>query len=193
MLGLAARRATCGHPSAIFGLANSNISFRGLVSQSRRVHRPPATAPLVFNRPTPRLSVTGLLVGGLEFNPRHHAQILTWAQRRNFRVVPPSIPPTTAPKTTEAPNSHTTGQKAHDPVQSKPPPSPPRLEEAAPTAARKPSPDAEPTKSEQRRTDWTIISKLLENVWPRNDWKTRGTVIFGFVLLISGKVRYVLC
>ncbi|KAJ7592656.1 P-loop containing nucleoside triphosphate hydrolase protein [Mycena floridula] len=44
------------------------------------------------------------------------------------------------------------------------------------------------SKAEQRRSDWTVIKKLLENVWPKNDWKTRGTVILGFGFLISGKV-----
>lgn len=47
----------------------------------------------------------------------------------------------------------------------------------------------EPTRAEQRRSDWGIIKRLLGNVWPRNDWKTRGTVLFGFGLLVSGKVR----
>jgi ABC transporter ATM len=46
-----------------------------------------------------------------------------------------------------------------------------------------------PTRAEQRRTDWTIIKRLLTNVWPKNDWKTRGTVLFGFMLLVSAKVR----
>ena len=46
-----------------------------------------------------------------------------------------------------------------------------------------------PTKAEQRRSDWTIIKQLLSNVWPKNDWHTRGTVLFGFMLLISAKAR----
>jgi hypothetical protein len=45
------------------------------------------------------------------------------------------------------------------------------------------------TKAEQRRSDWAIIKQLLANVWPKNDWRTRGTVLLGFVLLISAKVR----
>ncbi|KAF9001584.1 P-loop containing nucleoside triphosphate hydrolase protein [Cyathus striatus] len=45
-----------------------------------------------------------------------------------------------------------------------------------------------PTKAEQRRTDWHIIKKLMVNVWPKDDWKTRATVIMGFVLLISAKL-----
>lgn len=46
------------------------------------------------------------------------------------------------------------------------------------------------SQAEQRRSDWTVIIRLLENVWPKNDWKTRGTVILGFGLLITGKVCY---
>ncbi|KAL0953186.1 hypothetical protein HGRIS_004441 [Hohenbuehelia grisea] len=44
------------------------------------------------------------------------------------------------------------------------------------------------TQAEQRRTDWRIIKQLMEHVWPRGDWKTRGTVILGFTLLVVGKV-----
>ncbi|KAF8239587.1 iron-sulfur clusters transporter ATM1 [Tricholoma matsutake] len=44
------------------------------------------------------------------------------------------------------------------------------------------------TAKEQRRNDWKIITKLMVNVWPKNDWKTRGTVLLGFGLLVSGKI-----
>ena len=44
------------------------------------------------------------------------------------------------------------------------------------------------TAKEQRKNDWAIITKLTANVWPKNDWKTRGTVLLGFGLLVSGKV-----
>ncbi|KAJ7679190.1 iron-sulfur clusters transporter ATM1 [Mycena polygramma] len=46
----------------------------------------------------------------------------------------------------------------------------------------------EVTKKEQRRTDWRIAKTLVKHVWPENDWKTRGTVIFGFGLLITSKL-----
>lgn len=48
---------------------------------------------------------------------------------------------------------------------------------------------AEPTAKEQRKIDLGIIKRLMVNVWPKNDWKTRGTVLLGFGLLIGGKVR----
>lgn len=46
-----------------------------------------------------------------------------------------------------------------------------------------------PTQSEQRKQDWRMIWRLLENVWPKNDWNTRSRVLFGLALLIAGKVR----
>ncbi|KAF8730637.1 hypothetical protein AX14_005326 [Amanita brunnescens Koide BX004] len=55
-----------------------------------------------------------------------------------------------------------------------------------------PQPDApketDLTLAQQRKSDWAIIKRLLENVWPRGDWKTRGTVIFSFALLVGSKV-----
>lgn len=45
-----------------------------------------------------------------------------------------------------------------------------------------------PTQSEQRKSDWSITKRLLVNVWPKNDWKTRWIVLFGFGLLVSSKV-----
>ncbi|KAJ7447026.1 hypothetical protein B0H11DRAFT_2162166 [Mycena galericulata] len=44
------------------------------------------------------------------------------------------------------------------------------------------------TAQEQRRTDWRIVKTLVKHVWPKHDWKTRGTVVFGFGLLISSKL-----
>ena len=52
-----------------------------------------------------------------------------------------------------------------------------------------PSQDSIPTNAQQRLTDWKIIKRLMINVWPRNDWKTRLTVLGGFGLLVSAKVR----
>jgi hypothetical protein len=45
------------------------------------------------------------------------------------------------------------------------------------------------TNAEQRKADWFVIRKLMQHVWPRQDWNTRGRVILGFTLLVSGKVR----
>ncbi|KZT00956.1 P-loop containing nucleoside triphosphate hydrolase protein [Laetiporus sulphureus 93-53] len=42
--------------------------------------------------------------------------------------------------------------------------------------------------AEQRRKDWSIVKRLAENIWPKNDWSTRGRVLVGFGLLISGKL-----
>ncbi|KAG6856298.1 Iron-sulfur clusters transporter atm1, mitochondrial [Tephrocybe sp. NHM501043] len=63
-------------------------------------------------------------------------------------------------------------------------PAPPRT----PPNNRTGTKSEDPSAKEQRQTDWTITKRLLVNVWPKNDWKTRGTVILGFGLLIGGKV-----
>ncbi|KAF8895982.1 P-loop containing nucleoside triphosphate hydrolase protein [Infundibulicybe gibba] len=70
--------------------------------------------------------------------------------------------------------------------QEAPKPNPPRTPPAAPQSPAKES--EHPTHAEQRKSDWIIIKQLMGNVWPKNDWKTRGTVLLGFALLISGKV-----
>lgn len=49
-----------------------------------------------------------------------------------------------------------------------------------------------PTLAEQRRSDWGITKRLLVNVWPKNDWKTRWIVLLGFGLLVSSKVSLLL-
>ncbi|KIJ11968.1 hypothetical protein PAXINDRAFT_171478 [Paxillus involutus ATCC 200175] len=41
---------------------------------------------------------------------------------------------------------------------------------------------------EQRRKDWMVVRRLIGNVWPKDDWSTRGRVVLGFALLIGGKV-----
>ena len=52
-----------------------------------------------------------------------------------------------------------------------------------------PAPPEIPTQAEQRKTDFSIVKRLLVNVWPKDDWKTRLTVLGGFGLLITAKVR----
>ncbi|KAF9037705.1 iron-sulfur clusters transporter ATM1 [Panaeolus papilionaceus] len=81
---------------------------------------------------------------------------------------------------TEGPKPHTT------PVQTTIPSPPPTS--IPPSPSTKPTEDQHPTKAEQRRSDWAIIKKLIINVWPKNDWKTRATVLLGLALLVSAKV-----
>lgn len=69
------------------------------------------------------------------------------------------------------------------------------------TAPQPPKPEPEPKKqdlggdavhvsqAEQRRRDWNIIRRMSQNLWPKDDWNTRGRVLFGLGLLIGGKVR----
>ena len=82
---------------------------------------------------------------------------------------------TPAEPTTSSPSTHVFST-------SKPPTPPPDSS----------SHDSIPTNAQQRRTDWRIIKRLMINVWPRNDWKTRLTVLGGFGLLVSAKVRLLL-
>ena len=51
-----------------------------------------------------------------------------------------------------------------------------------------PTPKAAVSNAEQRRRDWFIVRRLLVHIWPRDDWATRGRVVLGVGLLISGKV-----
>ncbi|CDO74513.1 hypothetical protein BN946_scf184979.g68 [Trametes cinnabarina] len=44
------------------------------------------------------------------------------------------------------------------------------------------------SQAEQRKRDWNIVRKLVQNIWPKDDWKTRGRVLFGFGLLVGGKL-----
>ncbi|KAI0351732.1 P-loop containing nucleoside triphosphate hydrolase protein [Trametes cingulata] len=44
------------------------------------------------------------------------------------------------------------------------------------------------TQAEQRKRDWNIVRKLTQNLWPKDDWKTRGRVLLGFGLLVGGKL-----
>jgi hypothetical protein len=46
------------------------------------------------------------------------------------------------------------------------------------------------TNAEQRRRDWAIVRRLAVHIWPKDDWTTRGRVVFGVSLLIGGKVRH---
>ncbi|CAK5268227.1 unnamed protein product [Mycena citricolor] len=62
------------------------------------------------------------------------------------------------------------------PPPSSPPPAPPSTN--AGTVSTK----------EQRKMDWRIAKSLIPHVWPKHDWKTRATVVFGFGLLIASKL-----
>ncbi|KAJ3888465.1 iron-sulfur clusters transporter ATM1 [Lentinula edodes] len=69
-------------------------------------------------------------------------------------------------------------------------PKPPKNGPASTSTADALNPLEQPqiTAAQERRSNWRIIKNLMVNVWPKNDWKTRGTVILGFAFLISGKV-----
>ncbi|KAF9243531.1 P-loop containing nucleoside triphosphate hydrolase protein [Melanogaster broomeanus] len=64
-------------------------------------------------------------------------------------------------------------------------PKPPKRPDAAPNS---PTESDHVSAKEQRRQDWMVVRNLLRNVWPKDDWSTRGRVVLGFALLIGGKV-----
>jgi ATP-binding cassette subfamily B (MDR/TAP) protein 7 len=59
---------------------------------------------------------------------------------------------------------------------------------AAPVKAPVKDKDVVPTNAEQRRRDWIIIRQLATNIWPKNDWNTKGRILLGLGLLVGGKV-----
>lgn len=81
----------------------------------------------------------------------------------------------------------------------------PKAQTPAPTPTSTPNPSSAPSVSardrqdltsnsnqisagEQRKRDWSIVRKLAVNVWPKDDWGTRGRVLLGVGLLVAGKV-----
>ncbi|KAI0635569.1 P-loop containing nucleoside triphosphate hydrolase protein [Trametes polyzona] len=71
---------------------------------------------------------------------------------------------------------------------------PPKTD-AAPSQPPKPQPKQDLggeavhiSQSEQRKRDWSIVRRLAQNLWPKDDWKTRGRVLFGLGLLVGGKL-----
>lgn len=57
------------------------------------------------------------------------------------------------------------------------------------TESSPPPPKGAITNAEQRKRDWAIVRRLVVHIWPKDDWATRGRVVLGVGLLISGKVR----
>lgn len=121
-------------------------------------------------------------------NPSFRSVSLTYhripSTPTSLRLISPGLPPkNTAPLRLSLRSFQHLAPENPKPVQPKqtPPPTP-----------QKPPPpkeeDRHPTNAEQRKSDWKIIKQLLANVWPKNDWRTRVTVLGGFVLLISAKV-----
>ncbi|KAF8972237.1 iron-sulfur clusters transporter ATM1 [Flammula alnicola] len=98
-----------------------------------------------------------------------------------------STPPTSKAEFSSIPSSVSTSTPSASPSSTSPPSSP-NATQGKPTSKDSSSVSDNPTQAEQRRTDWSIIKRLMINVWPKNDWKTRLTVLGGFGLLVSAKV-----
>lgn len=125
-----------------------------------------ATSWLSSQCTTSRVLVSGSLRGSLS---RCSAlQRLSYTAPHRNHVPLPRYNSQQAPQATKTPTV----------TPSKPPP-------ASPSPA---SHTVHVSQAEQRRKDWSIVKKLAENIWPKNDWSTRGRVILGLGLLITGKL-----
>ncbi|KAK2460266.1 hypothetical protein APHAL10511_007655 [Amanita phalloides] len=150
---------------------------------SRRLAQGPRNSLITFSlRLRPTSSHAPLYPRFTPHNPLK-PYLTLWTPRRQFRHFAPLR---------NAPNSPLENPKSPSTPSAPPPttsakPQPPSLPSASPVANAKPE-EAEPTLAQQRKSDWAIIKRLLENVWPRGDWKTRGTVLFSFTLLVGSKV-----
>ncbi|TDL20752.1 P-loop containing nucleoside triphosphate hydrolase protein [Rickenella mellea] len=85
------------------------------------------------------------------------------------------------------PRSHTT--RFYQNLAGPPPPKPLEKSTKTPQPPQPTEPDlgnrpVHISASEQRKKDWSIIRKLIVNIWPPNDWGVRGRVILGFGLLV---------
>lgn len=100
-----------------------------------------------------------------------------YPSRRAFQHLAQQPPPQPTPTTSTTPSTPTSSEVKKD--------------EAPKTAKTVGADDKHLTPAEQRRKDWAIIKRLVVNIWPANDWKTRGRVLFGLCLLVGGKVRMV--
>lgn len=58
----------------------------------------------------------------------------------------------------------------------------------APKEATPAAPKVAVSNAVQRRRDWAIVRRLAVHIWPKNDWGTRGRVVLGVGLLVSGKL-----
>ncbi|KAI4527320.1 P-loop containing nucleoside triphosphate hydrolase protein [Schizophyllum commune Loenen D] len=103
--------------------------------------------------------------------------------------IPRAYPPHHRPSLGVRTYQHLSG-KQHPPEEKTPAPAPPSegAKPTTPAAVPKPAPGDHPSAAEQRRTDWKIVKQLIQHVWPKGDWKTRGIVVLGFGLLIGGKL-----
>ncbi|KZT67979.1 P-loop containing nucleoside triphosphate hydrolase protein [Daedalea quercina L-15889] len=104
--------------------------------------------------------------------------------------------PRTTPQTTLAFFRGVQQSASPTPANASTQPTPPSPPPTAPTPAAKAtqsvasatSDNVHISQAEQRKKDWSIVKRLVENIWPKNDWSTRSRVILGFGLLIGGKL-----
>lgn len=165
---------------SLYGLNGSNMCFRccrptlrtglGMLSARRPLSTDRSVSYLRSSSSKPLLS-TSLSYAAVYTNTYQSFQTSvprSWVPKRMFQHMVPKVEETAVKS---PPLSTTTGT------------SPPKATGTAQARAEI------PTQAEQRRIDWGIVKRLMVNVWPKNDWRTRLTVLGGFALLVSAKVR----
>lgn len=96
---------------------------------------------------------------------------------------------------------HMAGQSAEDaptPPAAKPPATTPSKppKPSGPSAADDPlrlSLSEDKTAKEQRKTDWTIVKRLIGHVWPKGETGAKTRVVLALGLLVGGKVSPLRC
>ena len=93
-----------------------------------------------------------------------------------------------APSTPKSPHT----QPAASQSTSATAPPPPQQQQQQQQQQQKASSDvaSERALSDQEQTsrDWEIVRRLVPNIWPANDWHTKGRVLLAVALLVGGKL-----
>lgn len=98
------------------------------------------------------------------------------------------------PSRTPACSFSSTSHRPFPPLTHQPPPSRPFRQPAPPPesdpipALKLDTPIAVANENSQAKTDWRIILKLAENIWPRGSPRTKIRVIGALGLLVGGKI-----
>lgn len=99
------------------------------------------------------------------------------------------------PRKAQSCSFSTSPRRPFPPLSNQPPPSHPSRQPAPPPEEPHPRARVDPNavsvttdEKSQARTDWRIILKLAENIWPRGSPRTKIRVIGALGLLVGGKV-----
>lgn len=125
------------------------------------------------------------------FSPSHlmtSTVLLRFAIRRSLPPLQPRIPSLRV--VNRSPNSSLYHRFRHLSSQQTPAfakPQPPASDDSKGSPKGGTAPVGDVTVQEQRKKDWSVMRKMMEHMWPE-DWGVRSRVVFGFGLLVCGKV-----